>query len=236
MPISRRSLWIALSCAGAKRAVAIFAYPSIFPTGVTRYDPARAYNCYVLFGGPEGKTHLIDMNGASVHEWPYVGFPSEMLDPEIAGGKRGHLLVQLSARPGQGVTLFRNKTIGEVDWDGKVLWEWGSKAPGGAANQNHDWYRLPNGNTLLIAGLVHPVEGFKASQILDQAIYEVSPAGELVWKWVTSEHLDELGFSGEGLRLMKEGLLRPQRSYPTRIHDSERHARARSEPLVPRRR
>jgi len=30
--------------------------------GVTGYDPARAYNSYVLFGSPDGKTHLIDMN------------------------------------------------------------------------------------------------------------------------------------------------------------------------------
>src|SRR5579863_6109128 len=145
------------------------------------------------------------MDGVTVHEWPYVGFPSEMLDPALTGGERGHLLVQLSARPGQGTPIFRNKTIGEVDWNGKVLWEWGEKAPGGGANQNHDWYRLANGNTLLIAALVHHVDGFKAAQILDQAIYEVTPAGEIVWKWLTSDHLEELGFSAEGLRLMREG-------------------------------
>ena len=27
----------------------IFAYPRLFPTGVTLYDPARAYNSFVLF-------------------------------------------------------------------------------------------------------------------------------------------------------------------------------------------
>ena len=93
----------------------------------------------------------------------------------------------------------------EVDWDGKVIWEWGDKAPGGAANQNHDWYRLPNGNTLLIAGLPHAVEGFSAPRIQDQAIYEVSPAGEIVWKWVTSEHLEEFGFSAQGLDEIRKG-------------------------------
>ena len=49
--------------------IGLLAYPSIFPTGVTRYDPARAYNCYVLFCAPDGKTRLIDMNGNNVHEW-----------------------------------------------------------------------------------------------------------------------------------------------------------------------
>ncbi len=185
--------------------VALFAFPSVYPTGVTRYDPAHAYNCYVLFCSPDGKTHLIDMNGNNVHEWSYWGFPSEMLDPKIVDGKLGHLLLQVSARPGNGAALFRNVTIGEVDWDGKVLWEWGSQAPGGGANQNHDWYRLPNGNTLLIAGLVHPVEGFTASRIQDQVIYEVSKEGEVVWKWVASEHLLEFGFSAEGLDQIRKG-------------------------------
>jgi hypothetical protein len=80
-------------------AVVLLGYPSVYPTGVTRYDPARAYNSYVLFGSPDGKTHLIDMNGKNVHEWSYFGFPSEMLDPKITGGKRGHVLAQISARP-----------------------------------------------------------------------------------------------------------------------------------------
>ena len=32
-------------------AGAASANPSVYPTGVTRYDPARAYNSYVVFGG-----------------------------------------------------------------------------------------------------------------------------------------------------------------------------------------
>jgi hypothetical protein len=183
----------------------LFAFPSVYPTGVTRYDPAHAYNCYVLFGSTDGKTHLIDMNGNSVHEWNYWGFPSEMLDPKIVDGQPGHVLVQVSARPGNGAAIFRNKTVGEVDWAGKVLWEWGGQAPGGAANQNHDWYRLANGNTLLIVGLVHAVEGFTAPRIQDQAIYEVSKEGKIVWQWVASEHLLEFGFSPEGLDLIRKG-------------------------------
>ena len=46
---------------------AAFAAPSVFPTGVTRYDPAKAWNGYVLFSGQDRKTHLIDMNGNEVH-------------------------------------------------------------------------------------------------------------------------------------------------------------------------
>ena len=35
------------------------------------------------------------------------------------------------------------------------------------------------------------------SQIKDQAIYEVTKAGEIVWKWLASDHLDQLGFDVE---------------------------------------
>ncbi len=97
-----------------------------------------------------------------------------------------------------------NKTIGEVDWDGKTVWEWGGdKAPGGAADQHHDWRRLPNGNTLILANLLHPVPGFFQPQVLDDVIYEIEPGGAIVWKWIASEHLDEFGFAPNELNLIR---------------------------------
>ena len=42
--------------------------PSVFPTGVTLYDPARAHNGYVLFAAPDGITRLIDGNGNVVRQ------------------------------------------------------------------------------------------------------------------------------------------------------------------------
>ena len=105
--------------------------PSVRPAGVTRYDPAKAYNSYVIFAGPDHITHLIDMAGNEVHRWPYPGFPSVPLDPAQAGGEKGHVLLQLEdgAAPGTGAVpgaaIFNNKAIGEVDWNGKVTWRWG---------------------------------------------------------------------------------------------------------------
>jgi hypothetical protein len=186
--------------------------PSVFPTGVTRYDPSQAYNSYVLFGGTDKKTHLIDMDGNEVHAWAFAGLPSELLDPQVTAGKLGHLLVQLSSveddkglgtgtslSPGEKL-LHGNKTIGELDWDGNVVWQWGEQAPGGAARQHHDWYRLPNGNTLVLANWIHAVPGFKARQLYDDAIYEVTPRGDIVWKWAASDHLHEFGFSAASLK------------------------------------
>src|SRR5437667_10888008 len=106
------------------------AEPSVFPTGVTVYDAALAYNSYVVFAAPDHKTRLIDMNGNVVHQWDYAGFPSQVLDPAAAKGAKGHLLVQLSTIEGGGAGVvpnmpaeFKNKTIGELDWNGKTVWE-----------------------------------------------------------------------------------------------------------------
>jgi hypothetical protein len=200
---------LVLSCAA-------MAAPSVYPTGVTRYDPERAWNGYVLFSGQDKKTHLIDMNGNEVRQWPHEGFPPVLVDPALAGGKRGNILLQLANAPGaQAGNGLGNKSIGELDWSGKVLWQWGAAgdayasdavqtaaAPGGAARQHHDWRRLANGNTLVLANLVHPVQGFASPQVLDDVIYEVTPSGSIVWQWVASEHLSELGFSPEPLKLV----------------------------------
>lgn len=143
--------------AGLLGVTLAFAYPRVFPTGVTLYDPARAYNTFVFFApqddGP-GESYLIDMNGNEVHRWSRAGIPPIFLDPAVAGGVLGHVLVQISAidPPSRGPAVpefFRNKIVGEMDWDGRIVWQWGSQAPGGAARQHHDLHRLPNGNTLI---------------------------------------------------------------------------------------
>jgi len=50
--------------------------PRIYPTGVTIYDPARAYNSYICFSSLDGATHLIDMDGNEVHRWNHTGLPA----------------------------------------------------------------------------------------------------------------------------------------------------------------
>lgn len=198
---------------------ASLAGPSVFPTGVTRYDPQRAWKGYVLFSGQDKKTHLIDMNGTEVHQWSEEGFPPVFLAPGQAGGARGHVLLQLARVPGVHVVSngLGNAAIGELDWDGKVVWRWGTAAqqayggtgatsaavPGGAAQQHHDWARLDNGNTLVLANLAHPVKGFTAAQVLDDVVYEVDPHGTIVWRWTASEHLAELGLSKAALAQLR---------------------------------
>ena len=182
--------------------------PRIYPTRVTIYDPSRAFNSFVSFSAPDGNTHLIDMNGNEVHRWPHVGLPGNVIDPRLIGGKRGHVLLQLSSLPGNPGGIFDNKTVGELDWDGKTVWEWGTEAPGGAALQNHDWARLANGNTLLLCTISRAVPGLGPQIIGDQAIYEVAPDGKMVWHWIAGDHLKEFGIPPEGLRYLRERVKR----------------------------
>ena len=197
-----RSRWsVALTAIFSVAASASFsAPPRVYPTGVTVYDPQRTYNSFVSFSAPDGKTHLIDMNGNEVHRWPFAGLPGNVIDPKLLDGARGHVLLQLSDTPDPRGGIFTNRTVGELDWSGKTVWEWGTQAPDGAARQNHDWARLPNGNTLLLVAVPRAVPSLGHKIIGDQAIEEVTPGGSIVWSWVAGDHLREFGFSAAGMR------------------------------------
>ena len=179
---------------------------SVYPTGVTIFDPEKAYCCYTLFDGRDGKSHLVDMNGVERKQWNYLGFPTEMLAPDLKGGIRGNVLVQLSGRPVPGPikydNLFNNQEIGEVDWAGKVVWRWGLAAPEGAASQNCDWDRLADGNTLIISTLARHRPQFASHDVEEEIIREIDPAGKIVWEYAVTDHLHEYGLDQAGLDLI----------------------------------
>jgi Arylsulfotransferase (ASST) len=193
--------------------ISLIASPGIYPTGVTIYNPQKTYNSFVVFGSPDGKSHLIDMNGNEVKQWPYIGFPSEIIDPAINGGKKGHILVQLENGAGVWSGIFNNKVIGELDWNGKIVWQWGKEAPGGAARQNHDWNRLPNGNTLVVTTLDHVVPGVSDEIIDDQSIHEITPDGKIVWSWNAGDHLNEFGITPEGQELLRKSYAKGKKGH-----------------------
>ena len=90
--MERRHLALGVFLVAIWWASIVHAGPSIYPTGVTRYDPGKAYNVFILFSGSDDKTHLIDMEGNEVHRWDHRGFPSGMLDPALVGVARGDVM------------------------------------------------------------------------------------------------------------------------------------------------
>jgi hypothetical protein len=195
----------------------VAASPSIYPTGVTIYDPTRAYNSFVLFNGADHTVYLIDMNGHAVHKWARSGFPSKLVNPALEHGEKGVLGSQLSAIsllealtmsgatgviPG-GPAQFRNQSFGFVDWNDKIVWQWGDQAPGGDALQHHDWARLANGDTLILSSRARKLPGFGDRKMTDDVVYEVDPSGKIVWSWSAADHLAQFGFTPAELELVR---------------------------------
>jgi hypothetical protein len=182
------------------------AFPSVFPTGTTRYDPAKAFNTYVLFApvGIKAKQHsstvfLINMNGKVVHRWevPLFAISARLLP-------NGHLLFV-----GQSEKMFPNRPgfgkfwigggaglIMDLDWDGKVLSKYEDPY------MHHDCVRLPNGHTLYLAwepvpqALQKKIRGgmidteFPGHTMFNDYLVEIDGQGKVVWKWHANDHLD----------------------------------------------
>ena len=190
----------------ASISAAAIAYPTVYPTGTTIYDPDAAHSSYVLISDhadlgnhPSAAARaqskipddvrLIDMNGNVVHTWKVAAFfnkRSRLLP-------NGHLLY---AGP--------DETIIEYDWDSNVVWQ-----HQGIGSVN-DLRILPNNNRLLIAH--QPIPDAAQSKVKDVGekiapwwsprmrgseehqngadIYEVTVDGEVVWEWHAHDHLD----------------------------------------------
>ena len=185
------------------------AYPTIFPTGTTIYNPDESYSSYILISDhssqgnhpsakvraestPPDDIRLIDMNGNVVHTWKVTAYFN----------KRSRLLPN-----GHLVYVGPNETATEYDWDGNVVWE-----HEGIASVN-DMRILPNNNRLFIAHEPLPDEFQMQVEDVEIApwwsprkrgsvehqrgadIYEVNMDKEVVWEWHAHNHLDLNRFS-----------------------------------------
>ncbi|MDT8406084.1 MAG: hypothetical protein RQ715_02430 [Methylococcales bacterium] len=157
----------------------------------------------MAFTGGDHIARLIDMNGHVVRQWRDAGYHSTLLDPAVNGGKPGQVLVTLKTVAGEGTELLPGlasrrvaKTVGELDWDGNVVWRFGDQAPGGAALQHHDWARLGNGNTFIDEGQ-------------HGRLFQVTPSGDIVWEYVNPyPRIDQ--DSGSGRAIVNRQLYRAQ--------------------------
>ena len=184
--------------------------PSVFPTGVTSYNPEKCFNGYTLFQAQNKGVMLINMNGKVVRFWKDLqGFPTKMLPGGIILGQRGERDRTVS---------YQDKIdLVKVDWDGNVLWEFNKNefiedpnmAPQWMARQHHDFqfegnptgYYSPevqaekkDGKMLLLLHKNAYNKRIAKQELIDDYIIEIDKDGNKVWEWMASKHFNEFGF------------------------------------------
>jgi len=184
----------------------LWTYPSVFPHGTTIYKPDKAYSGYTLFSADNFGAFLIDMRGNVVRQWKNVG----VVDHPVKMLPGGHIM---------GATGNRGRIIGDedsndlaiADWDDNILW----RHP--KAGMHHDFEREGNpvgyyvpglepsvdkGKTLILSNKVVRKRSITDKPLLDDIIYIVDEQGKVVWEWLASDHIDEMGFSIEARNTM----------------------------------
>lgn len=157
--------------------------------GLIKKDTTRICDGYTTVSTFRGTSvKLIDTNGNEVHRWNLPGQLGSLayLLPN------GRLLCSVQVESDIPLQTARGGRIIELSWDGDILWEYTDPT------QHHDFRRLDNGNTIYIgwraltddfaARVAGGVKGSEADgKMYEDYFREVSPSGETVWEWSTSE-------------------------------------------------
>jgi hypothetical protein len=209
--VTRPPLAVALAVLTVASALGSAA-PSVYPTGTTIYDPARAWSGFTVLSPLATPAVLvIDMNGRVVKRWDgynnSAGGPARVLPG-------GGVIAASGARPPRQESL----ELVQRDFEGNVLWRFARNEEIETATgekmwslrQHHDWQRedFPAGyyspdvqpaaagsTTLILTHTNHKQPAVADVMLEDDRIIEVTPEGKIVWEWTAGEHIGELGFA-----------------------------------------
>lgn len=185
-------------------------YPQIYPTGITLYQPKKAFNGLTVFPSAKGAL-LIDMDGNEVQLWAGLsGFPNKILPGGYVLGSTGERDIKQGYQD--------ELDLVQVDWNGNIVWRFDrteliedpDQPPRFMARQHHDYQRegsttgyyapgsqplVHEGQTLILTheNLYNPLISDK--KLLDDKFIEVDWDGHITWQWRASDHFDELGFN-----------------------------------------
>ena len=185
-------------------------HPTIYPSGVTIYDPEKCWSGYTIFQAQEVGAVLMDMNGREVNVWKGVlGMPNKIFPGGTLITSRGRRSGKYSVQ--DGIDLV------QVDWEGNITWKFdqvefiedAGETPRWMARYHHDFQREGNpvgyyapgmeprvdgGNTLVLSHRNVRNPKISDKQLLDDLIVETTWDGDIVWEWQCSDHFDEFGF------------------------------------------
>jgi hypothetical protein len=211
------------ACAAAVAMYTLSPSPAaqtVYPTGTTIYDPSRAWSGFTVLS-PLGTQAVlvIDMNGTVVKRWDdfnnAAGGPARVLPGGVVMAANG-------ARPPHQESL----ELVQRDFDGNVLWRFSRaeeiKTREGStmwsARQHHDWQRddfpagyyspestpgIKGGNTLILTHTNRTQATVAEVMLEDDRLIEVSSNGDILWQWVASDHIDELGFADDARKAIR---------------------------------
>jgi hypothetical protein len=192
-------LFIAVSFGAASAYEAM-----VGPTGVLKYEKEKSYGGYTLFAPMINckTTYLIDMEGNVVHKWESEYTPGmyAVLLPN-SNLLRGGVLKKKPAAIGGAAGIVQ-----EIDWNGKVVWEYKMNTP--TEIQHHCFDRMPNGNTLILGWEAKskdeaiakgrdprtiPISVYDMDQYHKDFwvdfVREVDKKGKTVWEWHVWDHI-----------------------------------------------
>ena len=204
---------------GLAAALAVAA-PSVYPTGTTIYEPARAWSGYTVLSLLQTRAVVvIDMNGNVVKRWEgfnnSAGGPARVLPGGVVVAAQG-------AHPPhqESLELVQQDFAGNVQWrfgrgeeittrEGQKVW---------SARQHHDWQRedfpagyyspdatpATTGGKMLLLTHANRMQPEVADVMLeDDRIIEIDADGTVLWEWFASDHLGEYGFDDRALAAIK---------------------------------
>jgi len=140
-------------------------------TGVIQHDLTKAYPGYNLFSNHVNKTFLLDMQGKVVHQW---SFPAD----EIVNYDYAELLDN-----GEIIGIDNQRFLVKLNEDSEVIWSTKLIA-------HHDVARLLAGGFLTL--MYEPERIYQGRRVKFDAIAQLSETGEVIDRWSSYEHLEEL--------------------------------------------
>ena len=169
----------------------------------SRLDPGAAARVRQAAGGQatpasswaevsEDAIAVIDMNGNLVHGWNVQAFRQPKLF------RNGNILLAEKAPESNPTGLYAEGPAREYDWDRNLVWECHAPVSSGAGSEA---MRLENGNTVFFYKMLLPDRWREKiadpkrrnwiwDGVLSDCIVEVTADKDVVWNWVSHEHID----------------------------------------------
>jgi hypothetical protein len=186
---------------GGSGPISCPAIPAGATVGLVARSAADSFDGYTLLAPLSSTTtYLIDPCGREVHRWSGTYLPGNA----VYLLENGNLL-----RTGQVPTAVKGRfetggsggIVQEIDWGGKLVWEYRHATD--TYHSHHDARRLPSGNTLIVSweyktrdqAIAAGRDPAKVTQsgLWPDYVFEIRPGGAsggtIVWEWHSWDHL-----------------------------------------------